>query len=165
MKLLVFARFCFLSSNLKTYLPVPTSSCVSYYLRWNWVTSTVTGLGLFHPGHLSCVHQTNYKSSVCIVSSGSSRVYISYTTDVAGAFHQLWSSRYYWYPPLHKEFHQAHLTYYLGANLSRYLARGIPTRASSHIILCNDDPAPMLSMRPLILYRQHSRVCHNKQLF
>ena len=50
---------------------------------------------------------------------------------------------------------------YLGTSLKESLL----LRVSSHIILCDDDPVSMLSMRPLILYRQRSQVFHNKQLF
>ena len=139
-----------------------TPESLSNFLRWTWVTNTVTGLVLVYTGHLYWVHQTNYKSIVYITSSGSSHLYRPYTTFVAGTFHQLWKPSYYWYPPLHSESHQAHLTYYLGTKVSRYLARGITTRAPSHIILCDNDTMSILSMRPLILYHQHGQVCHNK---
>ena len=125
----------------------------------------MTGLGLFHPGSFSWATQTNYKSIVCIFSSGSSHLYRSHTTDVTGASHQSWSLIYYWCPSSPKESHQTHLTYYLRAKLSRYLTRGITIRASNHIILWDDDAVPMLCMRSLTFCRQHSRVYHSKPLF
>ena len=66
-----------------------TPESLSNFLRWTWVTNTVTGLVLVYTGHLYWVHQTNYKSAVCVVSSGSGHLYRSYTIDVDGAFHQV----------------------------------------------------------------------------